>query len=341
MIKKLLIVTLTLTLLNCKSTSSVNRVYDEIGLKDTIAEDIGVALESEEYMHIKSLLICKNNKDFFEYYREDITADSNNDIASAVKTVTSTLIGIAVDQGYIDSIDDKFYIYFPDYINEIVDDRFKEISIRDILTMTDGLNWDPKMDWKNISNIDVVNNPVLYSFRLEINDNYLNTFRYSSLNSQLLSALIGKVTGKTMKDFADKNLFNHLNINKYQWSSDEQGNTNGGFGLKINGPEMLRIAKMLVNNGVYHDIQVVSKSWISEMTKIHNDGDGRNPGNYGLHTWIDNSNTYKKYFAMGYGGQFIYIIPELQIAAVITSDFDAHRTDHRLIIDNVVLKSLE
>lgn len=333
MIKKILgIGLLSVILFSCTST--------KITFNETLENELNNQLKTERFEHIKTLLIVQEDEVVYEYYRDDITSETNNDIASAVKTVTSLLIGIAIEKGYIKSVDDMFYTYFPEYENEITDTRYKNISIRNIMSMTDGLDWDPMMDWKNITIDEVSKNPVLYSMKLELKENLTDTYRYSSLNSQLLSALITKTTGLSMNDFAKENLFNHLNIQNYQWSEDKQGNTHGGFGLHINGKEMSQIAKLLVNRGKINGVQIINSNWIDEISTINNDGGDSHPGKYGLHTWIEDSGEYFSYFAMGYGGQFISVTPELKLGWVIASDFDGHRNHHRLIVDEVVLPSL-
>lgn len=329
MIKKILInVILVSLIVSCKSLESSN---------NAINEKLSNALKTENYENIESLLILKDNETLYEYYADNIDNASQRDIASSVKTITSILIGIAIDNDFISSVDDKFYTYFPEYEDEIKNEKFKSIKIRDLLAMSDGIEWDPKMDWKNITAPDVKSNPVLFSFKQDINNDYLGNFRYSSLNSQLLSALISKTTGMSMDLFAQKYLFNYLQVENYSWSSDDNGNTHGGFGLKISGKDMLQIAKLLLNNGVINGKTIVSKKWINEMITIQNNGDGKNPGKYGLHVWVDDSKSYLSYYAMGYGGQFMYIIPEYNIAAIITSNFSGHRIHHKLIIDEIVI----
>lgn len=329
--KKLLFVLLAITFFS--STTKVN--FDE-----TLESELETQLKTERFEHIKTLVIVQNDEIVYEYYREDITQDTKNDMASAVKTVTSLLIGMAIEQGYINSVDDQYFTYFPEYKDEIVDERYKNITIRNIMSMTDGLDWNPMMDWKNITIVEVKNNPVLYSMKLKLKDEYISTYRYSSLNSQLLSALFNKTTGNSMEEFAKNNLFNQLGIENYTWSKDNQGNTHGGFGLHITSKELSSIALLLVNRGKINGKQIINESWIDEITAVNNDGGDSHPGKYGLHTWIEDEGEYFSYFAMGYGGQFISITPELDLGWIIASDFDGHRNHHRLVVDEVVLPRL-
>jgi CubicO group peptidase (beta-lactamase class C family) len=125
--------------------------------------------------------------------------------------------------------------------------------------------------------------------------------------------------GNSAKQFADERLFQPLGIKEYTWDGDKQGITFGGSGLNMRAIDLLKIGQLYLNNGSYNSIKVLSKQWVYDSTQKHNEGGSPVGQHYGYCWWVSNVFNYKTYFAYGYGGQFLYIIPDLEVAIVLTS----------------------
>jgi CubicO group peptidase (beta-lactamase class C family) len=145
-------------------------------------------------------------------------------------------------------------------------------------------------------------------------------FNYSDGASHLLSVIIAKATGQNTLDFAKENLFNPLGITNFEWEEDDRGYPNGAAGLTISPYDMIKFGSLILNKGKYNNIQVVPESWINTMTttKISTDNNIPYGPNYGYQIWIGELNSHKYIFAMGWGGQYIFMVPEQNLIVVAT-----------------------
>ena len=166
-----------------------------------------------------------------------------------------------------------------------------------------------------------------------------DTFNYCTGNSHVLSAIIHKVTGNNLCKFAYDNLFNKLGMSIAQWSRDRQDIFCGGFNMYISPIDLIKFSLLILNKGEYNNNRIVSKDWINKSTMPLINVDGMN---YCYHWWLDRIKGYNVLIAWGYGGQFIYIIPELNITTVITCDTHYHEKDYdfRSIIRRYIIPSV-
>lgn len=319
----------------------------EVGMNSEVIDKLNDSID-EQYKHIRSVTIIKDNKLVFQKYRDNYDNDSLFPINSATKTVTGTLIGIALKEGYIESIDVPFISYFPEYQDAIVDEEIKKVTIEELLTMTSGLKWNISdmnkwVDSQNRTyNFDGVvgKDPIKYAFQLQVIDKPGEVFNYSTLNSQILSGIITKSTGMNAQEFADKYLFEPLSIKENKWHTDPQGNQLGGFELHMKTSDIAKIGQLYLNKGKWNDKQILPEEWVENATKAHNEGGFPHGEKYGLHCWITKIDKYEAFFAGGQGGQFIYVIPELDLVVAITSDIDEHREFHRDIVRDFIVPSI-
>ncbi|MFP4660902.1 MAG: serine hydrolase domain-containing protein [Halanaerobiales bacterium] len=279
------------------------------------------------FTNINSIITIHRGQLAFESYYNGYNQDTLFDIRSVTKTITSALIGIATDKGFIGDVNDKVIDYLPEYVDEINDSRFKELTIKHLLTMTDGMDW--KEEYFNSE--EVQRYPVRTAFRLSFKNEPGEEFRYSSLNSHLLSAIINKATGMSELEFANKYLFGPLNIKEISWAEDYQGINTGGFGLQLRTRDMVKIGQLYYNKGIWDSQQIISSDWINESTEPH--VSVSNNINYGYHIWTDNFS----YFARGYGGQLIMIIPDFEIVIAITSSTDQVKDNENQLISDYII----
>lgn len=306
---------------------------EELGVNSNLLNNMDDFI-LKEYPKINSVIVLKQGTLLFENYYNEYNSDSLFKMASVTKTFTSALIGIAIQEGYIGGINDKVVKYFPQYAEEINDSRFKELTIEDLLTMTDSLAW---ADSKNKK---VLINPIKYAFGLSLTGEPGDKFNYSTLNSQILSGIITEATGMNELDFADKYLFGPLGIKKRKWSKDLQGNNTGGFDLQLRTRDMAKFGQLYLNGGLWNEQQILPRSWINLTTKKYSEGGLPHGEKYGYHVWVTKVEGFPAYFAGGLGGQFIYVVPELDLVVAITSELDMHREKHRKIINNFIVPAI-
>lgn len=266
------------------------------------------------YPTIHSLLIVRNGKLVAEAYcRDQKDRDRFHSIQSATKSITSLLIGIAIDQGLIESVNQKIYDFIPEYFDN--DIKKREITIRDVLTMETGLDFDNDkhtaelINWKGSTLEFVLHKNLIFAPGSD--------WYYGDGNPQLLSGIIEKITGKTEEEFARENLFGPLGITVYQWEKAADGLTFGAVGLWLIPRDMAKIGKMMVQNGMWEGTRIVSPEWISESTKQQSSFQ-----NYGYYwyPWEEEN----AYYAEGHGGQLIYVVPDQQLSVVITADSNSN-----------------
>ncbi|MEE9464530.1 MAG: serine hydrolase [Candidatus Neomarinimicrobiota bacterium] len=285
------------------------------GMDAQAIQDVYARFFSEdEFPLAHSLLIVRNGRLVAEAYcRDERDQEWFHHLQSATKCITSLLLGIAIDQGHIDSVNTKVYDIIPEYFDS--DLRKRAITLYHVLTMRTGLHWSEE-------GIKTAGTPALYhysknslSYVLCNNLDYQpgTHYFYSDGDPQLISGVIQKVTGLTLDAFADRYLFNPLGITDYQWERHRDGVAFGAFGLWLKPRDMAKIGKMVEQGGVWNDQQIVSAEWLSESTQLH--VPDRSYGYY----WRVRERT-DPFYATGHGGQYIHITPLEDLVIVVTSD---------------------
>ncbi|MDQ0255146.1 CubicO group peptidase (beta-lactamase class C family) [Evansella vedderi] len=264
---------------------------------------------------VDSCIIYRSGAVEFEYYKENSFRKTKHHIYSITKSIVSLLIGIAMDKGKISNIHEPISTFLP--FLQYDKNGKSEITIHHLLTMTSGIDWpgNEEMlksdDWvKYIINRPLRNKPG-------------GSIHYNCGNSHLLGIILKEATGSSLDQFAEKYLFNPLNITDYQWKTDPKGNPIGGFGISLTSYDLLKLGELCLNEGSYNERQVVSKEWVEKSTapfistKIGNQ-------KYACHWWVSEpfSNNHPSfYYAAGSGGQYIFIVPDYELITVYTSNF--------------------
>ncbi len=273
--------------------------------------------EAESITSLRSVLIQKNGELLGAEYFKNASADYPYNIKSASKSIISLLVGIAVDNGYL-SVSETLGDYFPDYFEENPNQKKENITIRNLLSMQSGLEttsfynygaWVVSDDWVEFQlDQDFVEEPA-------------GDMVYSTGTSHLLSVILTKATGMSTKAFAEEYLFRPLNINVGGWDRDPQGYYMGGNNLAMTPNDLLKIGQLMLNGGTYNGQRIVSGNWVRDSFKTYTRSN-YNPYDYGYMWWNRPVGGYKVFFAWGYGGQYIFMIPELNSVVVITNSLD-------------------
>lgn len=267
------------------------------------------------------LIVCREGTIVAEEYTNFKTygADSIKNIMSVTKTFTGVLVGLAIDKGYIASVNDPISKYltgivtFPDQVKA-------GITIDQVLKMSFGHSWNGTSPSSLTSTWAAAQDHLQYIIDLPLVNTPGTTFNYSDGASHLLSVILTKATGMNTLDFAIEYLFNPLGIYKLRWSKDDKGYPNGGSGLQIMPKDMVKFGNMILNKGRYNSKQLVPESWITTMTttKISTNDNVLHGPEYGYQIWLGNEGGHRYYMAMGWGGQFIIIVPELKLVVTAT-----------------------
>jgi CubicO group peptidase (beta-lactamase class C family) len=310
------------------------------GMNSQILDQLFQHLHSFEFCY-NSFLVIRHGYIVFEAYPNPVyDQDTIHFLASVTKSFTAGIFGIAVDQGLIGGIHDSLLGYFPNRSIANPSPLKDSITIRDLLTMKTGLQWDegsyayddPRNSFVQWMSSDdgvqfVLDLPMVCAPNIK--------WYYNTGASSMLSALISVTSGGTTLDFAQEYLFNPLGIKRYSWSADSHGINYGGFGLSLLPRDMAKYGFLYLQNGRWEDQQIISASWIAESTYTYTlfyPGHG-----YGYH-WI----TYPAlngYAAFGAGGQGIFVIPKYDLVIVVTAEEPGGVPFLNLIL-NYVLPSL-
>jgi CubicO group peptidase (beta-lactamase class C family) len=275
---------------------------------------------------LRSLLVSHRGTIVLEKHFNGARAAQLANIKSASKSVIAALVGIAVTKGHIKSVDDVAARFLPELAAD-PDPVKRGIAIEDLLTMRSGLEstsgrgygaWVQSKNWVRYA----VSRPMIGRPGQDV--------EYSTGSSHLLSAMLTKATGKSTWQFAQDELATPLGFRLARWMQDPQGIYFGGNEMLMTPRQMVRFGELYLNDGKIGEQQVLAKSWIDKTQVPRGRSRWGSDREYGYGFWIREFAGHKSYYAWGYGGQFIFIIPSLDLVVVTTSrsDVSRERRDH-------------
>jgi CubicO group peptidase (beta-lactamase class C family) len=297
------------------------------GLNPQIISDVLNEAESMAFMY--SVLIVRNGFLVVEKYFHGPDSHDANHIHSVSKSFTSALIGIALRENYLESLDQKMMDFFPEYITPSLDQRKFDITLRHLLMMRAGFDWnDNEANWQEYASSP---NWVKYAIEIPLRDNPGARFNYSTPQTNLLSAIITKASGMSTREFAERFLFEPLQISIGHWHQDPQGYYTGGHEMYYTPRDMARFGYLFLNNGLLDGNQIIPAEWVEESVQNYGYANENwrsfvaNSG-YGYQWWIDTIGNYNVFYASGKGGQKIMIIRDLNMVIVTTTNADSWQT---------------
>ncbi|UCG36762.1 MAG: serine hydrolase [Candidatus Bathyarchaeota archaeon] len=296
----------------------------------------------EDGFAIDSILIVRNGYIVFEkYLNPEHDQNHLHHIFSCTKSVLSALTGIAVDKRYIESVDQKILNFFPNQTFANPDPRKGNIEIRHLLTMTSGLDWHEfDISYDNPSNsyhqLVASTSWVQYVLDRPMVADPGEIWNYNTGDFHLLSALLQNATGLPTRDFATNSLFALIGIVDAFWQTDPQGIDFGGSGLRLSPRSMAKLGFLYLNNGSWDNQQLIPKDWIISSTSSYSTFDDTT--DY-CHGWWRKPDL-NAYFALGYAGQLIFVVPQYDLVVVFTSFDETHWPYYDLLVQ-YVFSSLE
>jgi CubicO group peptidase (beta-lactamase class C family) len=274
---------------------------------------------------IYSLLVFKNGFLVAEDYFNIGSADLQVNIHSVTKSINSTLVGIALEEGCITSLDQKMMEFFPELKDQINDPRKNQITIRQMLQMRAGYPWE--------ESTDELFELLYYGFRAStlvdvplVRDPGTDS-EYSNLTSHLLGIIVARACETDLKSFAQEHLFSPLGIEPGFWQTDWEGNYLGHSDIHLSSTDLAKFGLMILNDGKYSGTQIVPADWVHESLQIYSEKTwkfrvGRNwqDNAYGYQWWSIRAGDYRYNLAWGHGGQQIALLDELDMVIVVLVD---------------------
>lgn len=271
--------------------------------------------EAESINSLRSLIIQQNGEVISERYFKGRTPNRAFNIKSASKSIIGLLTGIAIEEGFIPSIDEPISTYFPDYFEENPDPKKESITVKNLLSMQAGLR---STSSRYYGAWVMSDNWVEYALDQDFITDIDGRMVYSTGTSHLLSVIITKATGMSTKAFAEQYLFDPMGIEVGGWDRDPQGYYMGGNNMALKPTDLLKIGQMLIDDGIWDGEQIITKDWIVDSFKTYTFSN-YNPYGYGYQWWNKETAGYTTFFAWGHGGQYIMMVPELDAVVVMTS----------------------
>jgi len=238
---------------------------------------------------------------------------------SVTKTFTGVLVGLAIEKGFIESVNDPISKYLTGIVT-FPDNTKANITIDQLLKMSFGHSWNGTSPSSLYNTWASTPDHLQYIIDLPLVSTPGTLFNYSDGASHLLSVIITEATGINTLDFAKTYLFDPISITKLKWPKDDKGYPNGAAGLQITPADMVKFGNLILNKGKYNDQQVIPESWITTMTatKISTNNDVPYGPEYGYQIWLGTESGHRYYMAMGWGGQFIIIVPDQHLVITAT-----------------------
>lgn len=333
----------------------------DVGMDQSLFVNLMNELNEIDEHRIHSLLIIKNDKLVFEeYFQGDkfnlaqytgetgFDRDDTHDLCSVTKSFTSALIGIAIDMGYIQSTEQKMLNFFPEYSNLIPNWLNKnEISLKHLLTMTSGIEWDDEtysyFDSRNdMYQLFNSSNPIRYILLKDLIEVPGEVFAYRNCNTNVLGEIVRKATLERLDVFAENYLFSKLEITDFEWQMLPNDVVFCSGDLRLRPRDMAKFGYLFLNDGNWKGEQIISNEWINISTqKTINPNDYVVDFNwadgYGYQWWIW-ENVYgfefQAYLAAGWGGQWIIVCPLKNL--VIVSTAGNYYTDVKMSIEYII-----
>ena len=346
---------------------------EEVGIDSQLILNASGKILEGKYGEIHSMLIFKDDKlvveEYFPghvyqwdapyYHGEGIqwSRDRMHIIMSCTKSFTSACIGIAIDHGFIDNVQQSIFDYLPEY-GEYATAGKESITIEHLLTMTAGLEWN---EWSaahgtTANDIDRIyfecsDDPLKCILERPMAHTPGEYFNYSGGNMILLGEILRNATGMNMIDFSDKYLFQPMEVDSVSWYQYANGVVSTDGTTYMTPRAMLKFGVLYLNNGVWNGTPLLSSHWVEKSAtaygnntriKIPIEDSGRN--DYGYTWWItevgSGANKTKMYRANGWGGQCIMVFPEKNMVVVFTSGNYAGKSSLFSIVEQYILPSL-
>ncbi|NHJ31355.1 MAG: serine hydrolase [Asgard group archaeon] len=291
--------------------------------------------DEHQLSHMDQLVVIRNGYLIKEWYSIFYDAEDIHPLWSVTKSFICTLMGIAIEEGFIPSVSEYVLDYFSDRVIANVDSRKEAMTIEHLLMMSTGLDY-PGDDlfWAGWMNSD---DQVQYALDQPMATDPGTIYNYDTSGSHLISAIIQEATGMNTSDFAEQYLFDPLGITHYYWQKDKQGIAFGGHGLYLTPEDMAKLGYLYINNGFWDGVKLLPDNWTNEVTQTHwyFNGDWGYAKQWWTHPYQNGFSTQGRY------GQSVFVFPEHEIIVVFTGTiYDSDPNPYLQIIHDYVFAAI-
>lgn len=301
------------------------------------------SLDGIQNVNIHSVTVARHGSLAFDYYRKgnDQVWDQvrpnaehgptiKHDLRSATKSIISLLVGIALDRKLIASIDEPVFPYFPEYAGLSTPEK-ANITIRHLLTMSSGLEWDENLPYTDPHNSEMAmlrsGDRLRFALQRPLVAVPGTEWNYSGGCTELLGAVLSKISRKTIEEFANESLFTPIGIREWNWARYPDNIAAAASGLQLRPRDLAKIGQLVVQSGRWGDTQIISEQWIADATAPQIGMNDR-VWYYGYQWWLGRSLVNRKEVswvaAHGLGGQRLFIVPKFNLVCLIMA---GHYTD--------------
>jgi CubicO group peptidase (beta-lactamase class C family) len=289
--------------------------------------------EKEQHHDLKGIVIVRNGALVSERYFNGDSSTTLHDIRSATKSVTSLLMGIAIDEKIIHSVDDPISLYLPG----LPKDGKEKIEIKDLLNMRSGLDADDE-DPSTLGNedrLDESSDWMRSVYAVPVKRTPGERYLYCSVNAFLTGAIIENAARTTLNDFANTHLFRPLNVQNFHWRHVPVNRTTGQGNLEITARDGAALGQLMLNDGVVDGRRIISHDWVTKSLASQVPISDSDPyADFYGYMWYTKaepigSRKVTVHFASGNGGNKIYIVPSLHMVVAITSSAYGFRWGQR------------
>ena len=338
---------------------------ENVGIDSSKIIELTKLILADSFPNIHSLLILKDNQLVYENYfagNDQISGknlgyiehnlDDLHDCRSISKSIVSACVGIAIKQGLIKNIDVPIFDYFPEY-EKYKDEKKGEITIRHLLTMTSGLDWNEEISYNNFGNselkMDFSFSPIRFILSRSMVADAGTKWNYCGGNTQLLAEIIKKVSGFSIDKFAEKHLFLPLGIKNYVWLPLIMTNSKAAAsGLRLRSRDFMKFGLLYMNNGKLNGVQILDEAWVQQslsglVPRPFVKSNTINRG-YGLQFWTYTDTIKNQKIdiseAKGNGGNAIFFCKSLNLLVVVTAgnynQWDIVNNSHAALVNYII-----
>ena len=278
-----------------------------------------------------SFMILRHGNVIAEGWWKPEAADKPHILMSLTKTWNSTAVGLAISEGKL-NLDDHVLKFFPNDAPADPSDNLKELTVRDLLTMSGGHDTEPKSGPGGPTVKAFLAHPFVYKPGTH--------FQYNSMGSYVLSAIVTKVTGQTSAEYLKTRIFEPLGVENPIWATSPEGNSIGGAGMKIHTEDIAKLGQLYLQKGQWNGKQLIPAAWVDEATSYKVPNDKESHKNIGI-DWTQGycyqfwRCTHDSFRGDGAGGQLMVIIPSKDMVVAITADTGSFQQEMNAIWDNL------
>ncbi len=333
-----------------KNLPSINPV--EVGFSLDSLNKLDDLIDNFKQRDYRALIVIKDNKLAIEYYYNSFWRNHIHDIRSAGKSITSLLLGVAIQEGYIENLDQDVYSFFSKDKYPSINEDYKKVKLIHLLNMVSGLDadsdnyntpgnaghWIAKDEW------------VHYLLSIPLAKKPETEWVYADINAVLIGAIIEEKTGMSLNDFAKQYVFDPLEIKEFYWYTNASNQTGGAGNLYISALDFAKLGYLILNQGKWGNEQVANSDYVNRLINENSNAIGDyNPlaDGYGMLLYKSKRKFGTKeleyLWASGNGGNHLVIVPEKNMVIAMTSGAYGNWFPHQraYLILGKVIQALE